>query len=306
MKRLSGRGPLSRDWFGLDGFRPGPRFTQDGSRLYLLDEVGSTNDFLLGRGQPASGRACVLDEWGWSAQDHQTLKPLAEVEPGLVVVARSQTEGKGRQGRSWLDCGGLNLSAVVPAHRASFDRGFSVWLGLMVVLCLREGFNVDARLKWPNDIICGNRKLGGLLLENLHSQQGTVIIAGLGLNLTTRQADFPAGLQGLATSVFMETGNRLRPAAIAGLILSEVENEIDRFNTAGWKPWRHALSCLDCLLGKEIRLNRGGRQYTGRAIGIDDKGSLLLEDLDGNTRDFSAGEVHLLEQAEHLDGGDSS
>lgn len=306
MRKLSGRGPLGRDWFGLDTFRPGPRFIREGSQLFLLDEVGSTNDFLLGRGEAASGRVCVLDEWGWSAQGHEMLRPLAEVGPGLVVVARAQTAGKGRQGRRWLDCGGLNLSVVVPAHRASFDRGFSVWLGLMVVLCLREGFNVDARLKWPNDIMCGDRKLGGLLLENLHSNRGTVIIAGLGLNLVTRPGEFPAGLQGTATSVLMETGSRLRPAAVAGLILGEVENEIDRFNEAGWKPWRHALSCLDCLLGKEVRLTRGGRQFTGRAIGIDDKGSLLLEDLDGQVRDFSAGEVHLLEQAPDAAGEGSS
>ena len=294
MKRFVGRGPVSRDWFGLDGFKPGPRFTREGSRLYLLDEVASTNDFLLGRGGPALGRICVLDEWGWAAQAHQALAPLVVIEPGLVVVAKTQTAGKGRQGRVWLDCGGLHLSVVVPSHRVSFDKGFSVWLGLMVVLCLREDFSVDARLKWPNDIMSGGRKLGGILLEHRHSGKETAVIAGMGLNLATRADEFPAVLQGLATSVLLETGRKLRPADVAGLVLSRVETEMDRFDASGWKPWRHALSCLDCLLGKQVRLTRGGRLFEGRACGIDDTGSLLLEDEGGQIRGFSAGEVHLL------------
>jgi BirA family biotin operon repressor/biotin-[acetyl-CoA-carboxylase] ligase len=296
VKSLSGRGPLSRDWFGLDGFKPGPRFTREGSRLYLLDEVGSTNDFLLGRGEPAQGRVCQLDEWGWSANDHQILRPPKDIEPGLVVVARSQTAGKGRQGRAWLDCGGLHLSVVVPAHRASFEKGFSVWVGLMVVLCLREEFNVDARLKWPNDIVCGGRKLGGILLENRRIGHETAIIAGLGLNLDTRANQLPASLQGNATSIWLETGRKVRPADVAGLVLSRAENEIDRFEEAGWVPWRHALSCLNCLLGREVRLAMGDRQIVGRARGLDDAGGLLLETPDGQVRAVSAGEVHLLSE----------
>jgi BirA family biotin operon repressor/biotin-[acetyl-CoA-carboxylase] ligase len=294
MKRLAGQGQVRRDWFGLDAFQPGPRFTREGSRLYLLDEVGSTNDFLLGRGGAARGRVCQLDAWGWSAQEHGTIEPPASIERGVVVVARNQTAGKGRQGRKWLDCGGLHLSVVVPSHRASFDKGFSVWLGLMVVLGLREDFQVDARLKWPNDIMCGERKLGGILLENRHQGGETAIIAGLGLNLDTGAGEIPATLQGTATSIRLETGLRIRPAEVAGRILSRVENEIDRFDMAGWKPWQHALACLDCLLGREVVLERGGQRFSGRARGIDPQGNLVLEDRSGNRRSFAAGEVHLL------------
>lgn len=294
MKSLGAQGPVSRDWFGLDVFRPGPRFTRTGSRLFLLDEVGSTNDFLLGRGGPARGRICQLDSWGWAAQEYRSLEPLAEVEPGLVVVARKQTSGKGRQGRPWVDCGGLHLSVAIPAHRASFDRGFSVWLGLMAVLCLREDFQVDARLKWPNDIVCEGRKLGGILLEHRHSGHGTAIIAGLGLNLSTRADEFPADLQGAATSIRLETDRKVRPGEVAGLILWRVENQIDRFDQSGWEPWRNAVDCLDSLLGREVRLLRGGRQFTGRARGIDGAGNLLLENQEGILQAFSAGEVHLL------------
>lgn len=293
MNAYSGRGPVARDWFGLDHFQPGPRFTREGSILFLLDEVASTNDFLLGRGQPALGRICELKSWGWSALDHQYISPLKEIEHGQVVVARRQSAGKGRQGRQWVDCGGLHLSVVVPSHRAALDKGFSVWLGLMVVLCLREDFNVDARLKWPNDIMCAERKLGGILLENRIIGQQKAIIAGLGLNLDTRADQFPAALQGRATSVGLETGRKVLAGALAGHVLQRVENEIDRFDEAGWQPWQHAVSCLDCLLGRKISLVAGDEQVEGRAAGIDDDGSLLLENSSGQIRSFPAGEVHI-------------
>ena len=134
-----------RDWFGLDRFRPGPRFVRDGARCFLLEEVGSTSDFLLGRGEPATGRICEWDGWGWRAQPLRNLRAVGEARLGTVVVAHRQTAGRGRQGRGWTDCGGLHMSCVVPNHRADFELGFSVWLGLMVVLALRDDCGLDAR-----------------------------------------------------------------------------------------------------------------------------------------------------------------
>lgn len=293
MKRLFGNGNATRDWFGLDAFQLGPRFLRDGAVLYLLDEVGSTNAFLRGRGAAAEGRICAWDGWGWKAQKKALLKPVRDPSPGTVVVARRQTAGRGRQGRSWADCGGLHLSVTVPPHRASFELGFSVWLGLLTVLVLREDFLVDARLKWPNDIMVDRRKLGGILLETTRSGEDMMVVAGLGLNLNTRREEFPPALQGTATSTFMETGRKLRPGEVGGRIISRVEDELDGYGAHGWGPFRPALSFLDCLLGQEVHLVSGGRDHQGRAAGIDDHGALLLEDARGNIGSFSAGDVHL-------------
>lgn len=295
MKRLFKNGAVTRDWFGLDAFQVGPRFLRDSGRLYLLEEAGSTNDFLRGRGAAAPGRICQWDGWGWKAQRRALLDPLSAPQPGTVVVARKQTSGKGRQGRSWEDCGGLHLSVVVPPHRASFSQGFSVWLGLLTVLVLREDFLVDARLKWPNDIMVGRRKLGGILLENTLGADDKMVVAGLGLNLSTSRSGFPPRLQGSATSTLIETGLRLRPGEIGGRLISRVENELDTFQNDGWPPYRAALSFLDCLLGQEIHVVSGGRDFRGRACGVDDNGGLLLQDASGQTLTFSAGDVHLEE-----------
>lgn len=287
-------GPVPRDWFGLAHFRPGARFLRDGARLFLLEEAGSTNDFLRGQGPPCPGRLCVWDGWGWQAQALRELPPVADAGPGTVVAARRQTAGHGRQGRAWLDCGGLNLSVVVPPHRVSLERGFSVWLGLMTVLVLRQDLRIDARLKWPNDIVVNRRKLGGLLLQRQVIAEHSLTVAGLGLNLTARLAEFPASLQGRATSVLIETGREVRPALVAGALVNRVEDELDRFDQLGWAPYRQALDNLDCLLGKEVRAVSAGKVLAGRAAGIDDGGALLLELAGGGAASLQAGDVHLL------------
>ncbi len=293
MKRLFRQSSVARDWFGLDVFQVGPRLLRDSGHLYLLDEVGSTNEFLRGCGEAALGRFCRWDGWGWKARQQEKLLPVKDPAPGTMVVACRQTAGKGRQGRSWEDCGGLHLSVVVPPHRASFAQGFSVWLGLVTVLVMREEFQVDARLKWPNDIVVGKRKLGGLLLENTWNRDQKLVVAGLGMNLNVALGDFPPHLQVTATSTLIETGRHLRGGEVGGRIMARVEQELDQFQDQGWGPYRSTLSYLDCLLGQEIHLKSGGGNIRGRAMGIDDNGLLQVADNQGRVMLFSAGDVHL-------------
>lgn len=294
MRDLPGRSKVHRDRFGLAEFRPGPRFLRDGSALYLLESVGSTNDFLLGRGEPAVGRLCTWDGWGWNAAASRLLSPVRRARPGTVVVADHQTAGRGRQGRVWRDCGGLHLSVVVPPHRAALERGFSVWLGLITTLVLREDLRLDARLKWPNDIVVGDRKIGGILLQRSGPPERRLVVAGLGLNLATEAEAFPADLQGTATSYAIETGGTISPGEIGGLILARVEAELDRFQSDGWPAFRPALALLDALLGREVRLSAGEQVHTGRAVGLDDRGGLILADGEGRQSIYHAGDVHLL------------
>lgn len=295
MKDLPGEGKVHRDHFGLADFRPGPKFLRDGAALYLLESVGSTNDFLLGRGESARGRRCRWDGWGWNADASRELAPVDVPRPGTMVAAARQTAGHGRQGRNWLDCGGLHLSVVVPPHRAALEKGFSVWLGLITTLVLREDLLLDARLKWPNDIMVRDRKIGGILLQHSGPVHNRQVIAGLGLNLATEPDAFPAQLQGSATSTFIETGRTISPGEMAGRILTRVETELDRFQEYGWQAYRPALALLDTLLGHDVRLSAGGQVHTGRAVGLDDCGGLVLaSDPGGERRTFRAGEVHLL------------
>jgi BirA family biotin operon repressor/biotin-[acetyl-CoA-carboxylase] ligase len=282
-----------RDWFGLEIFRPGPRFVRAGASCYLLEDVPSTSDFLLGRGRAATGRLCRWDGWGWQARPLAPLSPVAAPVMGTLVVARRQTAGRGRQGRRWQDCGGLHMSCVVPRQRADFTQGFSVWLGLMVVLALREAFGLNARLKWPNDILVAGNKLGGLIVDNVHYGRSANVVAGLGINLTTRRAEFPPQLQGRATSVWLETGRSVRPGEVAGAVLARVGAELNRFGSEGWAAFASERERYDALRGCEVAFRDAESEVAGRADGIDERGALRVVTGDGSVVRIRAGDVHV-------------
>jgi len=197
------KAPTHRDWFGLSNFAPGPEFTRNGTQFYLLEKVGSTSDFLLGRGGAATGRLCHWQGWGWQAANFKRHVPPRQPVPGTLAVARRQDQGRGRQGRIWYDCGGLFISWVWPVESQALQNGLAVWAGLMIVLALRERFGLDIQLKWPNDFLVGGLKLGGLLLDRVGSGSTGYIVAGLGVNLSAEPADTArasVGFSGIAVS----------------------------------------------------------------------------------------------------------
>jgi BirA family biotin operon repressor/biotin-[acetyl-CoA-carboxylase] ligase len=281
-----------RDWFGLDGFRPGRRIARGGGSCYLLESVGSTNDFLQGRGGAATGRLCTWDGWGWRAEELCELAPPTKAPVGTLVAARRQTAGRGRRGRTWHDCGGLHVSMIVPQRRLDFEGGLSVWLGLMVVLALREDLGVPALLKWPNDVIVNGRKLGGLIVERSGGDDPRTV-AGLGLNLSAGPGEFPAALQGSATSLRLETGRTERPGDLLGRILQRIDTQLDRFNEAGWEPFREQIAACDHLAGRWITLAVASGRVTGKAVGIDERGALIVAVGERECR-YHAGDVHIV------------
>ena len=278
-----------RDWFGLPGFDPGPR--RHGGFLYLLDDVGSTSDFLLGRGDAAPGRLCRWDGWGWQAGDLHLIPPPENVRPGSLAVARRQSGGRGRQGRSWFTAGGLAMSwtiAPVPRHQAS---RLAVWTGLMAVAVVGELSGSPVRLKWPNDLYLEGRKLGGMILDLVQRGPERLLVAGLGINVGPWPEGMPAEVRSLATT--LPEGEATTTAMLAQLVLRRCDDEIDRFLAEGWDPYRELYETLDHLRDREVVLTAPGGTVRGLARGIDDAGALQLETDDGSIRSVLAGDVHI-------------
>jgi BirA family biotin operon repressor/biotin-[acetyl-CoA-carboxylase] ligase len=281
-----------RDWFGLGEY---PLDHNGVNSLYLLDTVGSTNEFLRGQGSGTSGRLCRWDGQRWQAGVLEMQQPVVQPCPGIVVVSRLQTAGRGRQGRSWVDCGGLNLSFAVDPMRAAVAQGFSVWLGLIVTLVLQQKFSIDARLKWPNDILVRGRKIGGILVQRNVLESGPVLIAGVGLNLDATVVDLPAGLESIATSFRIESGKTCQPAEVAAELLGRVEADLDLFSTEGWSRFRSDWRRVDALVGRHVSLVAGEETHAGEVVGLSDSGALMMK-LSGSGEEmlFHAGEVHIL------------
>ena len=287
-------------WFDLNEFAPG--FRRESAGVYLLDEVGSTNDFLLGRGDPASGILLRRESGSWLRAAKGELAPPPAGNDMLCAAARVQTAGRGRRSRGWFS-GGLQLSWRLPPPPPETAARLSVWTGLMVVRALAEICDAPVRMKWPNDLYLGGRKLGGLIHDLIGCGDSPILVGGLGLNLDPLSAGMPADVRGGAATL-ATAENPPSAAAAAGRFLSVLDAEVPRFIAEGWQSYRAEFDRIDHLAGKIVELEDGGRKVGGIAAGIDDDGALLLESTEGSVRRVLVGDVHILDFRERAaDGG---
>lgn len=202
---------------------------------------------------------------------------------GTAVVADAQTAGRGRRGRRWhAEAGtGLLLSIVVRPTLAPPARPLlSYAAAVAVVEALRRVAGLEARVKWPNDVLVAGRKLAGILLE---ARDGVVVV-GIGVNVG--QQRFPAELQGGATSVTLETGRPADREALLAVLLEEVDRWRGRLEHEGFEPIRARWCAAADTLGRRVRVDGAA----GTAVDLDAMGALVL-DGDGGRRRVIAGEL---------------
>src|SRR5688572_8136795 len=245
--------------------------------LLVLDEVDSTNDEAAR--QLAAGRT----------------DPFA-------VMARRQSHGRGRFGRSWQSDSASNLYASfafrpeVPPERM---QTFTLWMGLNVCELLANFAGITPGIKWPNDILFENRKAGGMLTEaRVDADQIRDLVFGLGLNVNSPAEGWPSDLARRAIALSDVTGskldiNRLAAALIGRVLLAyQIFTEGEHLKTFA-DLWHR----YDLLRGKPVALIEGGRRHHGTVSGLDDEGALLLRDEHGKVHRFRAGEVTLEKSA---------
>jgi BirA family biotin operon repressor/biotin-[acetyl-CoA-carboxylase] ligase len=216
-----------------------------------------------------------------STQRHAAALAAEGAVDGTAVVADTQTQGRGRRGRVWLDTPGQSLLLSV-VLRTSLPIArlptLSIAAGVAVAEALIE-CGVDARLKWPNDVIVGGRKIAGVLLE----RHGDAVILGLGVNVA--QTSVRSQLTAQATSVAIEGGHADRDAILAA-VLAALARWRTRLEREGFDPVRARWTALASMLGRRVTADT----VAGTAIGLDDDGALLVQTESGATR-VLAGDV---------------
>lgn len=217
---------------------------------------------------------------------------------GTVVAADHQTAGRGRQGRRWIAPPGSSLLFSIlfrPMLQPRQAQRLTMICGLAVLDALQENAGVRAGLKWPNDILYREEKLGGILAE-LHASGDRVdyVVVGIGLNVNLDPPRLPEGLLVPATSLSAILG---RPVARIPLLTSLLRAVDTRYLDlqAGWLPhqeWaRHLVT-----LGQPVKVTSGSSSYSGIAHAVDDDGALLVRTADGQLRAVSSADVTLRSQ----------
>jgi BirA family transcriptional regulator, biotin operon repressor / biotin---[acetyl-CoA-carboxylase] ligase len=219
---------------------------------------------------------------------------------GQVLVAEEQTAGRGRLGRTWTSVPGASLTFSVLLRPATVPAARRGWLALLAGVAVASavrsvtGGGVAAVLKWPNDVLVGDRKLAGILAEQ--SPDGSAVVIGTGINVATPADALPVSPTGLAgTSLLVEGATVAREA-----LLLEVLRQLERWYVAfraDPDPVRTGLldayRPLCVTLGQKVRVELPvGRFMTGVARGIDPDGRLLVSDNPGDPpMAISAGDV---------------
>jgi BirA family biotin operon repressor/biotin-[acetyl-CoA-carboxylase] ligase len=221
---------------------------------------------------------------------------------GTVVVADSQTAGRGRLGRTWISRPGMNLYLSV-LLRPKIVPAAAPQLALVAGLAVAEALEqegLEPTIKWPNDVLLGGRKVCGILTElEAEADRVEFVVVGIGVNLNSELADFPPELHDRATSVLMSSGKTVDRARFAAVLLAKLEACYERFRTDGFGALAEGWASRSALAGKEITVDGAGGIVKGMYAGIDSEGALLLKEggADGQsatTRRVLAGDVTIL------------
>jgi BirA family transcriptional regulator, biotin operon repressor / biotin---[acetyl-CoA-carboxylase] ligase len=221
---------------------------------------------------------------------------------GQVLVAEEQTAGRGRLGRNWVSEPGAALTFSVLLRPDAWDApdvpaARLGWLpllaGVAVAVAVRAVAKLDATLKWPNDVLIGDRKLCGILAE----RSGTAVVIGIGINVATSADALPAGPGGLRpTSLAVE-----RAEVPRDVLLTEVLRQLERRYLDFQKNPDPAATglvaeyqALCTTLGRKVRVELpADRTLTGEATGIDADGRLLVTDAGITTAVFAGDVIHV-------------
>lgn len=243
------------------------------------------------------GRTTVLIESADSTNSR--LKERAEegsVKDGTLLIAKMQTGGRGRLGRSFHSPeGGLYMSFFISKPDSKMDTSLAT---IAAAVSARDAIEVlcgiRPRLKWVNDVYMGDKKVGGILVEGKFDPVGKSmdhLIIGIGINVAT--AEFPEELKGIASSILNATGTTVNRSLLCASIADNLEK---RLRETIEDPERLVEDYKGSLMyiGHEITVSSGGRTRPARLVGVDRKGGLVVRYLDNEsegTSVISSGEV---------------
>ena len=238
-----------------------------GRELVVLDSVDSTNNYLKAIAHNCSN--------------------------GTVVTAREQTNGKGRLGRLWQSekDASLYFSLLLKPEISPMEvSAITPLCGLSVAKGLNEYFDFEAKIKWPNDVIIGSKKVCGILTEmSCEFDKVDYIIVGIGINLL--QKSFPPEIANKATSCQTESKIEIDKNKLLAIILKNIENILIsgdyRFDKSNLEEYKE--SCA--TLGREIIYKRNNSDVTAVATDINNEGELIVTLKDGTNDTVFSGEV---------------
>ena len=231
-----------------------------GRKIIRYDTVGSTNEELKKLAQEGAG-------------------------PGTVVISKVQTKGKGRMTRTWESPeGGLWLSILLETETDFDNNKFGIiplMSGCAVATAIMHEYNIEAGVKWPNDVLINGRKTCGILGELLKVDGKQLAIIGIGINVNNKVQEGYEFSQ-ISTSIIEATGKKNKLENLEETVLQEIKHRIDMLAAGKYDELLHEWRELSGTLGHRVIIAGPNEMFEGLAKDIDENGSLILQ-LDDKT-----------------------
>lgn len=217
-----------------------------------------------------------------------SMAKLAENIPDKsLFIAETQSSGRGRMGRDWSSpagCGIWMSIYLVPDIPAEDVSKLTLLAGLAVSKAIP-----GSSIKWPNDVLLGNKKVCGILTEAVAGADGIrCVVVGIGINVNTKA--FPHELTDRATSLYIETGKKQSREDVLNSVLKEFFSLYESFVKNGFSDMydEYIQKCI--TIGKDVLLIKNSKEIKATAVGMTEAGELLV-DIDGNREVVNSGEV---------------
>ena len=251
-------------------------------------EEGAIRSALRALGGRSSAPIHVLEQTTSSNDDARRLANEGAAH-GTIVVANTQSAGRGRAGHTWHSPAGENvyLSLLLrPKLDPLVLPRFTLVVGLVVARLVETFCPAKALVKWPNDVLIAERKIAGVLVEGqLRGGRVGSVVVGIGLNVRGRS--FPSELQPIATSLALQGGENLERSGVVAALVAGVLGKLALFGAQGLAPFVDALRERDALFERRVQIG----DVSGVAQGIDAEGRLRVRDDDGREHALVSGEV---------------
>ena len=263
--------------------------------LLLPEEIG------LNLNTKIMGKRIVHQKEIPSTQDMAAELARQGAIEGTTVIAEMQTRGRGRKGREWVSVsgGGIYLSLILRPNLApSQILQIPLVAGVALVKSIEKIDSLQPRIKWPNDILIGKRKVGGILTEmNCEIDEVNFVILGIGINVNIPGSLLAAETTSLASSLSEEYGEHISRARLVQSFLNEFEIIYGQYMKSGFDSIRDDWKHLNNTIGSWIKANDGGKETEGLALDIDNEGFLLVKKENGDVSRIISGDISLSNRA---------
>ena len=210
----------------------------------------------------------------------------------LVVTAEKQKRGRGRFGRKWSSgLGGLYMTVLLKEENLDNVRYLTFIAGVSVAKTIKKFTNLNAKVKWPNDVLINNKKICGILTETVTGKENYALV-GIGVNVN--QEKFSKDVIKIATSLKIETNKNFNIKNISKIIIKNFNSLYKYYNgekynkiISVWKKYSHTL-------GKKIRAETLSGNFIGNAVDVDDNCNLILRLNSGRLKKIVEGDIFVV------------